>query len=186
MTQEAQGTSRPEYVFTRLLLDIVMGRIEPGSSLPSERVYAEELQVSRSVVREALKRLEQLGLVKAQQGGSTRANDFRSSAGLDLLTVLAPRAPLHEDAIAWLVSLLEMRAALGADTARLCTLRASQDARDAILDTALRMEKASEVEQIVALEVDFWNRVNAGADNIAYRLAYNTMMKVIPAYYYCS
>lgn len=67
---------------------IVDGSFEPGDALPSERDLAERYDVNRSSVREALKRLEALGLVRVRHGNATRVTDFRSCAGLDVLPLL--------------------------------------------------------------------------------------------------
>lgn len=45
--------------------------IQPGDKLPSERVLSEQLQVSRSALREALRSLELLGLIESKHGGGT-------------------------------------------------------------------------------------------------------------------
>lgn len=46
--------------------------LEPGDRLPTERELSTRLKVSRSVVREAIKRLQSLGRVSSLQGSGTR------------------------------------------------------------------------------------------------------------------
>lgn len=46
--------------------------LEPGDRLPTERDLSTQLDVSRSVVREAIKRLQSLGRVTSLQGSGTR------------------------------------------------------------------------------------------------------------------
>jgi DNA-binding FadR family transcriptional regulator len=48
--------------------DILRGRYQPGQRLPAERELASRLSVNRGSVREALKKLEQLGLVEIRRG----------------------------------------------------------------------------------------------------------------------
>ena len=62
-----------ERVHERLRADVLSGRVAPGEPLPSERVLSEELGVNRHAVREAVKRLQQAGLVTVSHGGATRA-----------------------------------------------------------------------------------------------------------------
>jgi GntR family transcriptional regulator, transcriptional repressor for pyruvate dehydrogenase complex len=52
------------------LLDLVRtGNLKPGDQLPTERDLAQMLQVSRPSVREAMRGLQILGVVKTRQGG---------------------------------------------------------------------------------------------------------------------
>ena len=50
---------------------IRQGALKPGERLPSERVLAEQLHVSRSSVREAIRSLELQGLVVSKRGSGT-------------------------------------------------------------------------------------------------------------------
>ena len=47
------------------------GELHPGDQLPPERALAEQFQVSRASVREALRSLELLGIVETRAGGGT-------------------------------------------------------------------------------------------------------------------
>lgn len=57
-----------------LARDIVGGRIPPGYALPREVALAEELGVSRGVVREILRALEERGLITVTHGSKNRVN----------------------------------------------------------------------------------------------------------------
>lgn len=82
-------TKRPERIADKiaekLRAAIVGGRLRPGDALPSERELAEQYDVNRSSIREAMGRLETWGLVKIRHGGATRVSDFLMGAGLELL-----------------------------------------------------------------------------------------------------
>jgi GntR family transcriptional regulator, transcriptional repressor for pyruvate dehydrogenase complex len=47
------------------------GELKPGDQLPAERTLADQFQVSRASVREALRTLELLGIVETRAGGGT-------------------------------------------------------------------------------------------------------------------
>ena len=53
-----------------LIHEILTGRYQPGDRLPSERDLAARFQANRGSVREAVKKLEQIGLVNVQPGGA--------------------------------------------------------------------------------------------------------------------
>lgn len=53
--------------------DLLSGRLGPGDHLPAERTLATELGVGRSSVREAIRVLEVLGLIRTQTGSGPQA-----------------------------------------------------------------------------------------------------------------
>ncbi len=85
MTQDPPSRRVSDVVHDRLRTSILEGELAPGDAVPSERVLATELGVNRHAVREALKRLEQAGLVRITHGGPTRVQDWRDHGGMDLL-----------------------------------------------------------------------------------------------------
>src|SRR5204862_6433449 len=50
---------------------ITEGRIKPGDRLPPERELAELFKASRNSVRDAIRVLEQMGLIESRQGDGT-------------------------------------------------------------------------------------------------------------------
>ena len=59
-----------EEVAEQLKQSIVSSHFKPGEKLPSERDLAEEFQVSRVAVREALRKLEHAGFIVTRQGAT--------------------------------------------------------------------------------------------------------------------
>jgi DNA-binding FadR family transcriptional regulator len=66
----AVSPSRTEEISDILRDDILRGQYRPGERLPSERDLTGRFETSRGTVREAFKKLEQLGLVSIQPGGA--------------------------------------------------------------------------------------------------------------------
>ena len=69
------ANDRVTQVASRLQQAILSGEMAPGHQLPSEREISTRLGVSRSVVREALRRLASLGLVRSVHGSGTRVEE---------------------------------------------------------------------------------------------------------------
>src|SRR5258706_15497340 len=77
-----------EEIVHQLRTLILRGSYAPGQKLPPERRLAEELGVNRASLREAIKSLEQMGLVKTRQGDGTPVLDFMQTAGVELVSHL--------------------------------------------------------------------------------------------------
>ncbi len=176
-----KNRSLPDQVFEQLGREILAGRYEPGASLAAERTLAQVFGVNRHVVREALKRLEQLGLVKVSQGGGTKVLDFERHAGVDLLVLMAEYARGSETEVAHWLYVLEMRACVAADAARLCAIRGGQDVKEELVAIASQMRQTSSTRELARLDARFWECVIDGAGNIAYRLALNTLRRGLRA-----
>jgi DNA-binding FadR family transcriptional regulator len=156
-------------VHERLRGDILAGRLTPGEAIPSERVLAEDFGVGRHAVREAVKRLEQLGLVRISHGGATRVLDWRDTAGLDVLLDLFATGHTPPEVLR---SALEMRATIGVDAARLCALRGAEEQR---AEVARLASGPMDADSYGAL----WRAIVTGAGNLAYRLAFNSLVEAL-------
>ena len=111
------GQSRTDQVAEALRRTIRHGNLQAGAKLPSEQAIANDFQVSRTVVREAVARLKSAGLVETRKGAATR--------------VLCEPAPVTDDAlvlprsIEGLLGFLEVRAAIETEMAALAAVRRS-------------------------------------------------------------
>ncbi|MEQ9812059.1 MAG: FadR/GntR family transcriptional regulator [Azospirillaceae bacterium] len=128
MTADAAGftpiarESLAEKVARRILAMVRAGELGPGDQLPPERDLAARLQVSRPSVREALRGLAILGVVRSRQGGGAYIS------GLDAADLLEPlQFYLTLDQIA-VDQLYEARQAIETTVARLAAGRITEAA----------------------------------------------------------
>ena len=102
---------------------IVSGELAPGDSLPPELPLSQQFGVSRTVLRESIKRLEEKGLVTVGQGRGTVVQPTRAWNMLDRVVLTALIA--HDDSLGVLDELSIVRARLegvmAAETARVRT-----------------------------------------------------------------
>ncbi|WP_165067289.1 FadR/GntR family transcriptional regulator [Marisediminicola senii] len=91
-TVTAEGTPDPRKAWETVLAsiegDLLSGRLGPGDHLPPERALATALGVGRSSVREAVRVLEVLGLIRTQTGSGPQSGAIivaRPSGGMSLL-----------------------------------------------------------------------------------------------------
>lgn len=73
-----------EDILEQLKDRILRGELAPGTKLPPERELAEQLQVNRTTVREALHKLESIGLVEIKHGNGIFVRDWLESGSLEL------------------------------------------------------------------------------------------------------
>ncbi|HTW99217.1 MAG TPA: FCD domain-containing protein, partial [Acidimicrobiales bacterium] len=118
---------------------IIGGQLPPETLLPSEAVMAESFGVSRTVIRESLKVLENIGLVLKRQGKLSWTTPSRSWDLLDPI-VLATRLR-HDPDLSFLDDLVSVRAALEAEMAAEAAARASEDELEAMSAAFAELER---------------------------------------------
>jgi DNA-binding FadR family transcriptional regulator len=113
--------------------------------------------------------------VSVRHGGTSRILDYRESAGLDLLPALLVTGDGHI-AVEVVRGVLEMRSAIAADAARLAASRANAAVGDRLDELCAAMRNAGDdLPVLQSLAIDFWSAIINASDNIAYRLAYNSL-----------
>lgn len=108
---------RLSVVLVQVLVEgIVSGRYPSGSLLPPEPMLCQSFDVSRSVVREALKALEEKGLVRARQGHGTTVTPPDEWNLLD--PILLEATIRADETMQVLDQLVDVRVALECDMVR--------------------------------------------------------------------
>lgn len=137
--------------------------------LPGERSLAEQLGVSRGVVREATKRLEQQGLLEIQHGNGIRIVDRLHRPLSDSLTLLLP------DMADRLQQLNETRLSIEPDAAALAAERASRVQLGALRGIHEALKRAPDNEAAIACDLDFHRAIAAASGNLIYRLVLDSL-----------
>ena len=133
----AKNYSMTDVLFEKLESAILAGTLAPGAQLPTQKVIAETEKVSRTVVREAVARLEARGLVVARQGsGVYVAQDARYRA------FQVTRDELSE--LADVIRLLETRMAIESEMAALAAARRTTEDIGMMRQALERMAEVSE------------------------------------------
>lgn len=112
--------------------DVVLARILDGAypsglRIPSETALAHELSCGRSTLREALRYLADLGLVKSRRGSGAVVLDYRREGMPALLPAYLMRAKLDAPPSAVARELLHLRALMAAEAVRLAARYARRD-----------------------------------------------------------
>lgn len=147
-----------------LLTSILRGEIAPGNALPSEEDLAAQFDVSRPVVREAVKELAVLGLVESRQGRSTRVTsvDDWNHFAPELLAARGEVAAVDD----FLLELLELRRLIETGASALAAVRASEDDIARMNAELERMEATvGDVERFTDGDIAFHDALLAATGN---------------------
>ena len=143
---------------------IAGGKLKPGDRLPSERDLAQQLDVSRPSLREALLILESRGLLQARRGGGFSVTDVTAPTITDPLVHLLQRHPETVDDI------LELRHGLECVAAEFAALRATEADGKRLREIVSAMKRGrGEVDPLedTDRDVDFHMAVAEASHNVA-------------------
>jgi GntR family transcriptional repressor for pyruvate dehydrogenase complex len=163
--EPARRTHVADHVFEGLARAILDGELLPGSALPPERVWVERFGVSRVLVRQAVHRLAEIGLVRVKQGGATLVLDPRDATDPRVVALLyrggAASLP-PRDAF----DVLEKQYLQGLSIVEIALRRAKKDDLASLLK--LVDETAKDADALAAFdefEERFWRALAKAADN---------------------
>jgi len=177
MFQSVERQSLSDSVYRQLKGKIMSRELQPGSELPAERVLSETFGVNRGAVREAIKRLQQAGLVEVRQGGVSRVLDYCEEGGLELLPSLLTNREGNLNASV-VRSIMAMRSALAPDIAAAAARRGGSGLAEEL--EALVAQMRADEKNLRALQNHahtFWKLLVEHSGNIAFRLSFNSMNK---------
>src|SRR5438309_10264091 len=92
--QEIARARASEQVFSQLASALIAGDFPIGGALPSEQALADRFGVSRIIVRQAIHKLAEMGMVRARQGGATVVLEPWQSADVRVIELLHARGGL--------------------------------------------------------------------------------------------
>lgn len=155
-------------IFEQLATAILDGSLPPGSSLPPERELSERFGVSRLIVRQAVHRLADMGLVRARQGAPTQVvhpNDARDLRVIELVYRLGQGSPRD------VRELIERQFLHGYSLLALAARRASKERLRAIADMAEDYAaRGAPGAEMSAFEKRFFTALAEATDNRFYML----------------
>ena len=157
-SRRQRGDRLGSALVVQLVDDIVGGVYAPGATLPTEADLGAKFGVSRTVVRESVKLLQDKGLIRIVQGKGTLVTDPRSWDLIDDVVLAA--VVRHDDTLGILDELVLVRAALEREMAAEAASRATDAEREQLTEAFLAMERtAHDVAGFAAADVDFHDTV---------------------------
>ncbi len=143
---------------------IVSGGYSPGEYIPNEATIGEELNVSRTALREAFKLLSAKGLIESRPklGTRVRPKECWNMFDSDVLKWCFESTPSPE----FLRSLFEVREVIEPSSAALAAKRGTPEQIDAIEKAYLAMEEAEAgTEDVILTDIDFHMAILRATNN---------------------
>lgn len=135
------------------------GTLRAGCRLPPERACAEQFQVSRSAIREALRALELAGIVRCVHGEGNYLSDNVSECltePFSLMFLLAGQDPAYVQ---------QLRRAIEPETARLAAIKRSEESTRQLFRICSVIEQSEEEAERAALDRQFHYLIAKEAKN---------------------
>ena len=176
MVDRTLRTLVSDQVFRSLCDAIVSGHYEPGEKLPTQRALAADARVNMASVREAVKRLEQLGLVEVRPGDAMRVRDWRTDGGLDVIVhLLFAAGGLDRTTLA---AVLEARRLMLAEAARLAAERRSGGQATRLEELAERIQVEDDASAAQLLDLEFMTELVDASQNVVFVLILSTVRRL--------
>jgi len=140
----SQARGRVEEVMRCLETALLDGTFPANARLPAERVLAEQYQVSRNTIREAIQRLAARGLVRSRPGSGIFVSDQLRTG------ITSPWGQLIADHTAVRDDILEFRRVLEGATAYFAALRGNEKDIERIRSLLSELEHARNADDKTA------------------------------------
>jgi GntR family transcriptional repressor for pyruvate dehydrogenase complex len=178
MDGSGQSRLRSDEIAAELRRQILGGKYEPGERLPSERDLAAKLGVHRSSVREALKKLEHVGMISIRRGGGARVLPLEE-AGLGALPHLLTEHSPSRDLVAQWLDVWEL---VVAGAARLAVERGSEAEFDQALGLLGRLRsKSISAADFIETGDALTGLIASASRNVVLRMVRNGLMTQVRA-----
>jgi GntR family transcriptional repressor for pyruvate dehydrogenase complex len=177
---------RADGVFQQLRSRILGGALARGERLPNERDLADTFEVNRTSVREAVKRLEYLGLVEVRHGHGTFVKGVSESSSLEVIEALLrdPRTVTLD----LLRQILEFRRHITIQVVELAARNRSEEQLQRARTLLSReQDEGTDPDRALTLDVEFNRLLGEATGNLMYQLVSNLFTKLLhrlgPFYY---
>jgi DNA-binding FadR family transcriptional regulator len=151
------------HVTQELGVRIVNGTLRPGEALPREEILAEQMAISRTVLREAIRVLSAKGLIEARPKVGTRVREERYWHQLDA-DVLAWRCASMPTAD-FIQKLVEMREIIEPAAAAHAASRRTAEQFENLQNAYLAMEAAQNIDEWTDADLAFHDAVLKATNN---------------------
>ena len=170
ISEESRASS--EKIIDHVENEIIHGRLRKGDKLPTERRMAEDMAVSRASVREAMKALEAMGVVKSIQGSGNYITDDPDS------TINRPMCTLFALSDGTLDNLMQLRALLETEACK-DIVNSATDEEIKALERLMRYDYSGGYQEQAKSDSEFHMGIVQLSRNTLIRYLYTTILRLI-------
>ncbi len=155
---------------------ILNDRVAPGSRLPAERDLAQRFGTNRNTLREAVRLLEEEGLIRVRQGGGMEVLDYRRTGGIHLISHYLDDVEDPARRAAFVIEAVALRREAMALVARLAAREHSErDAEDLRAAFAALSEAVASGQGVAAADIAFHRCLGLAAGRLVIAWLVNTL-----------
>lgn len=166
-----------EQVIEQIKDMIADGTLKKGDKLPSERELVETLKVSRTSIREALRSMENIGLVECKQG---EGNFIRKNIENSLYEPLSIMFMLQDSNKSQ--EIVELRLAIEVETAELAARKINFKELEELRLIVNEMKVNEDEDVSLSLDKEFHHKLAQAAHNILILNIMNAVSSLVDAY----
>lgn len=166
--------SLPQAVVQQIEHMIRQKTLKPGDQLPPEKELAEELGVSRTVVREAIVILRQANVLEVRHGVGTFVTEPLPEHALEQITHLLRRQ------VQSVYEVHEVRAAFEPQLVAIAVDRIVEEELETLRQVIAEMEASiNDMQRFIELDLLFHDTIIMATKNNTFRLILNPIMEVL-------
>ena len=162
-----------ENVIEQITGMIVDGKLSPGDSLPPERELAEQLGVSRPSLREALRILQVMGIIKNSPKKGTEIQQASPEQILQTLSIVLVTSSSET------LQLLEVRKSLETEICYYAAIRRSEEDLRLMSTILDQFEDATDPHVLDSLDYDFHYAIACASKNHIFKQIYEMIANLI-------
>jgi GntR family transcriptional repressor for pyruvate dehydrogenase complex len=159
MFTPVKNTKVYEQVIEQIKEMIVSGKLKKGDKLPPERELVEQLQVSRTSIREAIRALQIIGLVECKQGGGNFIRESFENSLFEPLSIMFVLQNSRPEEI------LELRKIVEVETAALAAEKIEEKELQEIQSILEQMRESDDEEKNTLLDKELHYKIAHASRN---------------------
>lgn len=165
-----------QYVIEQIQEMILGGRLKKGDKLPSERELADQMNVSRTSVREGIRVLETMGIIESKQGeGNFICDNMKNSFIQPLSMMFILNKGKYSD-------IFELRAMLEQEVVRLAAHRGTEEEFEELKQILDNLKDTDAIEQKTKYDKEFHYKIVSMSKNYLIESMYHIISDLLEAF----